>query len=197
MTPAIVRPMPEVVRDLERLRGEHARLLAVAQAGTADVDDLDALASADAELAAFEAMCVRHGRHHLMATGLRWGDMLRHPLSTSVALVRLSDRVEFEGEETTLAEATQRIASKSARGADMGLWTGPDGTSMAAALRTIHPLPDQPASEIPDRTDGPATEATVGNAEKDSAAAVETETDPLPKTARRTKPAIDDQPSLF
>lgn len=118
-----IRPLPEIVRDIEGIRREHEDGLALAASGAATDADRDALAVADAELCAFEDMCMRRTRHHLMSTGLNWGDQLRHPAAPGiVAYVRCSDLVECQGAEITIAAATSLVAKTAGKGVAIADW---------------------------------------------------------------------------
>ena len=138
MTPD-VRPPPVIVRDLPAVRTAHEETLAQARSGTASRAVLTVLARAEAEIAVFDRSCIGHVPHCLMATGLVWDDVLRHPLAPGLeARVRLGDRVEVEGEEIGIAEATALVARRAGRGAAIADWhRGP--LRLGAALGLEHP----------------------------------------------------------
>jgi hypothetical protein len=134
------RTLPEIVRGMAALRERHEASLAAAMSGTADAAGLDALAETDAELSRFEDMCVRTTTHHLMSSGLRWDDELRHPSAAGdVARVRLRDRVAFRGHEVTIMEATRMLTGGTGAGPAVADWTGPRGIRLGDALRLEHP----------------------------------------------------------
>lgn len=140
MTPPSPRPLPDIVRDITSLRARRDELHAGAlQRRWSDRGALAELALVETEVRLFDAMCTRTGPHVLMATGLLWGDELRHPLAEGVvALVRLADLVEVDGEEMTIAAATKRFASGMGRGPAIADWT--HGTDrLGFALGIEHP----------------------------------------------------------
>ena len=119
-----LRPLPEIVRDLDAVRREREDGLALVASGAATVADRNALATADAELCAFEDMCMRRTRHHLMSTGLNWGDQLRHPAAHGiVAHVRCADLVEYQGAEMTIEAATSLVARAAVKGVAIADWS--------------------------------------------------------------------------
>ena len=124
MTAPIPRTPPEIARAISDISGRHGELHAAAAAGTlADAASLDELCLLETELRIFERMCSRHGPMVLMASGLRWGDELRHPAEPSRrALVRLKDEVEMDGETMTIAAATTRLKPTSDKGLAIADW---------------------------------------------------------------------------
>lgn len=145
-----IRPLPEIVRDLEGIRRDREDGLALVSTGAATSVDRDTLAIADAELCAFEDMCMRRTRHHLMSTGLEWGDQLRHPAAPGlVASVRCSDLVECQGSEITIAEATSLVARAAGRGVAIADWSH-GRIRLGDALGLEHPAREpvaEPASQ--------------------------------------------------
>jgi len=123
----LARPLPIVVRNIQAVTERHAYLLEAARSGSADRSALDELAQCDAEIWAFDDMCKRMRRMHLMSFGLRWGDALRHPVHPGqAALVRTGDRVELNGVEMTIVEATRAISVAAGRGAAVAEWAHND-----------------------------------------------------------------------
>jgi len=136
------RTLPEIVRDMGAVRERHATSIATIASGTADGTTMEALAETDAEIARFEDMCSRTTTHHLMSTGLRWDEELRHPAAAGdVARVRLRDRVTFRGSEVTILEATRMLKGGPGQGPAMADWIGPRGIRLGDALRLEHPAP--------------------------------------------------------
>lgn len=134
------RSLPEIVRDLSAIMDRHRSCLEAVASGSADASVLDGLATADGELSRFDDMCARTRRHHLMSTGLRWDEELRHPSAAGeVARVRLRDRVVFRGEEMTISEATRMLAARTGTGPSLADWTGPRGIRLGDALSLEHP----------------------------------------------------------
>lgn len=144
-----VRSMPEIVRDITAIRERHSSSLAAAIDGSASRAELDALARADAEIVAFGDLCRRTRTHHLMSTGLRWGDQLRHPARPGhVALVRLADTVEIDGATMTIVEATRMVATESGKGAAVADWSCGD-IRLGRAHALEHPAPGTMADDVP------------------------------------------------
>lgn len=134
------RTLPEIVRDMASLRDRHHASLEAVRSGSTDATVLDELAVTDAELVRFADMCTRGRTHHLMSTGLRWNDELRHPCASGdVARVRLGDTVLFRGEEMTISQATRALASGTGQGPALADWTGPRGIALGHALGIEHP----------------------------------------------------------
>lgn len=141
------RDMSAIVRDIASLRTRHDEDLAAARTGSNDPDVLSRLATSDHEIARFDDVCMRTTTHHLMSTGLRWNDELRHPMAGSeVARVRTRDNVLFRGREVTILEATRMIASGLGAGPAIADWTGPRGIRLGDALGLEHPRrqPEKP-----------------------------------------------------
>lgn len=143
-----IRPLPEIVRDLDGIRREREDGLSLVSSGAATDADRASLAVADAELCAFEDMCMRRKRQHLMSTGLNWGDQLRHPAAPGVvALVRCSDLVECQGSEMTIAEATSLVARTAGKGVAIADWNH-GRIRLGDALGLEHPA-REPVVETP------------------------------------------------
>lgn len=143
-----IRPLPEIVRDIEGIRREREDGLALVTSGAATDADRDALATADAELCAFEDMCMRRTRHHLMSTGLGWGDQLRHPAAPGmVAQVRCSDLVECQGAEMTIVTATSLVAKAAGKGVAIADWSH-GRIRLGDALGLEHPA-REPVDDAP------------------------------------------------
>lgn len=141
------RTIPEIVRDIASVRTTHAENLAAAREGSEDPHVLSRLATADHELTRFDDVCMRTSTHHLMSTGLRWNDELRHPMAgADVARVRMRDRVFFRGRDVTVLEATRMLASGPGTGPAIADWYGPRGIRLGDALGLEHPrrTPEKP-----------------------------------------------------
>jgi hypothetical protein len=134
-----MRDMPAVTRDIAGVRNLHARSLEAARSGDASKEVLADLARSDAELCAFDDMCMRTRTMHLMSTGLDWGEQLRNPAHPgTVVLVRTGDRVEMDGAEMGIREATGRLSKSLGRGIDVGLWSN-GSIVLEEALGLRHP----------------------------------------------------------
>lgn len=117
------RPLPEIVRDLPRIKIRHAAILASAQEGVASSDDLVELSTLESDLQAFARMCIRTGPICLMQAGFVWNDELRHPaLPGFAARVRLADHVDTDEGEMTISEATILVARRSGKGIALADW---------------------------------------------------------------------------
>jgi hypothetical protein len=139
--------MSTIVRDISSVWARHDEDLAAVRAGSEDPDVLTRLATSDHEIARFEDVCMRTNTHHLMSTGLRWNDELRHPMAgADVARVRTRDQVLFRGREVTILEATRMLASALGSGPAIADWTGPRGIRLGDALGLEHPrrVPEKP-----------------------------------------------------
>lgn len=131
--------MPEIVRDHAGITDRLATLSAKAEDGSASRSELVQLALAETENEAFLRMCIGHRPHCLMATGLVWGDEMRHPAAPGIAAkVRLGDQVEMLGRTMGITEATRHVATQAGRGASIADWEG-SGVRLGDALRLEHP----------------------------------------------------------
>jgi len=134
--------LPDIARSIATIRERHALLLESAKTGAIDTRESAELASLDADLCAFDDMCRRTRTHNLMSTGLRWNDELRHPAAPGTpARVRISDTVEYDGVEMTIAEATTMVARAARRGVAIADWSCGD-IRLGSALGLEHPPRD-------------------------------------------------------
>ena len=139
--------MPDIVRNIASVRTTHAECLDAVRSGSIDPQVLSRLATSDHEISRFDDVCMRTSTHHLMSTGLRWNDELRHPMAGSdVARVRTRDQVLFRGREVTILEATRMLASGIGAGPAIADWTGPMGIRLGDVLGLEHPrrVPEKP-----------------------------------------------------
>ena len=155
-----MRDMPAITRDIAGVRELHARSLKAARSGDAAKEVLTDLARTDAELCAFEDMCMRTSTMHLMSTGLAWGDQLRNPADPgTVVLVRTGDRVEMDGAEMGIREATGLLSKSLGRSVDVGLWS--NGSIILEEVLGLR----HPARTTGMVTNGDRTAATTGRSE--------------------------------
>lgn len=138
------RPIPDIVRNHAAITGRLSILSAKAREGKATRADLAELAAVETENEAFMRVCIGHRPHCLMATGLLWGDEIRHPAAPGLAArVRLGDQVEMLGETISILSATRRIAAEAGRGVAIADWEG-CGVRLGDALGLEHPPRERP-----------------------------------------------------
>lgn len=138
------RPIPEIVRDHAAIAERLSTLSAKAREGTATRADLVELAVAETENDEFMRVCIGHRPHCLMATGLLWGDEIRHPAAPGIAVrVRMGDQVEMLGETVSILSATRRVAAEAGRGVSIADWEG-CGVRLGDALGLEHPPRERP-----------------------------------------------------
>lgn len=144
-----IRSLPDIAVNHAAIGSRHAELLASAVSGSSTRDERAELARLETELQAFAAMCTGHAPHCLMSTGLLWDDEIRHLAAPGIAArVRLSDRVEIDGETMSLTEATRRVATTAGRGVAIADWSGA-GTRLGDALGLEHPTrTTQPQADV-------------------------------------------------